>query len=48
MASCNIIMKSSINDLLGKAPGYGFCFLHSVLIAVEHETIDIKVSMNKI
>ena len=31
-----------------KAAGDGFCLSHSVLIALEHETIDSKVSMNKL
>ena len=46
MASCSII-EYSINDLsekenlrVVKAPGNGFCLIHSVLIALEHETID--------
>ena len=54
MASCSII-ESSINDLLEKEnlwvvkdPGNGFCLLRSVLIVLEHETIDIKVRMDKI
>ena len=54
MALCSII-EYSINDLsekenlrFVKAPGNGFCLIHSVLIALEHETNDIKVFMNKL